>query len=141
MECQIEIKIVETPIDIHAIDAFTRHPNCGGVSLFIGNVRNVTAGKPVQHLEFEAYTSMAVKELQKIADFIVMAWSPKRIIIHHRIGILDIGETAVAIGVACPHRKNAIAACSYAIDTLKQTVPIWKKEVFDDGEVWVAAHP
>lgn len=141
MQSKIEIKIVDHPIDINMIDQFTRHDACGGVSLFIGNVRNHTAGKSVRHLEFEAYEPMAIKELKKIAEFMQLAWSTERIIIHHRVGTLQIGETAVAIGVACPHRKNAIAACTYAIDTLKQTVPIWKKEIFEDGEVWVAAHP
>lgn len=116
-------------------------PSCGGISLFVGNVRNLTKEKTVISLTFEAYEPMAIKEMQIIVDTIKEKWNVRHVAIHHRIGTLTIGETAVIIGVSGPHRKDAIAACSYAIDTLKQTVPIWKKEIFEDGEVWVAAHP
>ena len=84
---------------------------------------------------------MAIKELDKIADTIFEKWPVKKLAIHHRVGNLEIGEVAVAIAISCPHRKNAFEACAYAIDTLKETVPIWKKEIFEDGEVWVSAHP
>ena len=92
-------------------------------------------------LEFEAYEPMAISEMRKIAEQILEKWPAKKVSFHHRIGNLEIGEVAVIIAVSCPHRRESFAACQYAIDTLKQTVPIWKKEIFEDGEVWVAAHP
>jgi molybdopterin synthase catalytic subunit len=116
-------------------------PSCGGIDVFIGAVRNSTKGKAVQRLEFEAYETMAVKELHKIADTVLAQWPVEKVLIHHRTGVLQVGEVPVVIAVAAAHRAAAFEACRYAIDTLKETVPIWKKEVFEDGEVWVAAHP
>jgi molybdopterin synthase catalytic subunit len=84
---------------------------------------------------------MAVSEMRKIAETVQARWQAEKVLIHHRTGSLDIGEIAVIISVSTPHRKAAFEACQYAIDTLKETVPIWKKEIFADGEVWVAAHP
>jgi molybdopterin synthase catalytic subunit len=104
-------------------------------------VRNATKGKQVVRLEFEAYEKMAVSELNKIAEEVVKRWPVHKIVIHHRTGILEVGEVPVIIAVSAAHRAAAFDACRYTIDTLKQTVPIWKKEVFEDGEVWVAAHP
>lgn len=92
-------------------------------------------------LEFEAYEAMALPEMRKIADDAMQKFPILRISMHHRTGVLDIGEIPVVIAVSSAHRAAAFAACQYCIDTLKQTVPIWKKEIFEDGEVWVAAHP
>ena len=117
------------------------HPAAGGTVVFVGTVRNQTKGRAVVKLEFEAYEPMAIKEMKKIADAVSNKWSALKVCIHHRVGSLAIGEIAVIIAVSTPHRKAAFDACEYAIDTLKETVPIWKKEVFEDGEVWVAAHP
>lgn len=114
---------------------------CGAIDVFIGTVRNQTQQKEVKRLDFEAYAPMAVKEMRKIALQAKEKWPVDKIAIHHRHGVLEIGEIAVVIAVSTPHRKASFAACQYAIDTLKETVPIWKKEVFSDGEVWVAAHP
>ncbi|MEQ9230937.1 MAG: molybdenum cofactor biosynthesis protein MoaE [Cyclobacteriaceae bacterium] len=113
----------------------------GGTVVFVGTVRNQTKGKPVVRLEFEAYAPMAEKEMLKIADQITEKWDALHVAIHHRVAVLKIGEVPVVIAVSTPHRKAAFEACQYAIDTLKETVPIWKKEVFEDGEVWVASHP
>lgn len=115
--------------------------NTGGMAVFIGTVRNQTKGKPVVRLEFEAYAPMAIAEMRKIAEQAKAKWDTVKIAIHHRTGVLRIGEIAVIIAVTTPHRKAAFEACQYCIDTLKETVPIWKKEIFEDGEVWVAAHP
>lgn len=123
------------------VEAFVQDVSCGGIVSFIGTVRDNTAGKEVLYLEFESYEPMAIKEMKKIARQLMGRWPVKKVSIHHRTGRLKIGEAAVVIAVACPHRANAFAACLYAIDTLKETVPIWKKEVFRDGEIWVAAHP
>jgi molybdopterin synthase catalytic subunit len=95
----------------------------------------------VVRLEFEAYAPMAVREMQKIAEQAFGRWPLLRMAIHHRTGVLPIGDIAVVIAVSAAHRGPAFDACQYAIDTLKQTVPIWKKEIFEDGEVWVSAHP
>lgn len=136
-----DIQILDKPLDVqYCIDA-VMSPECGGIDVFIGTVRNATKGKTVVQLEFEAYEAMAVKEIQKIADTVFEKWPVQKLVIHHRTGILNIGEVPVIIAVAAAHRAAAFDACRYTIDTLKQTVPIWKKEVFDDGEVWVAAHP
>lgn len=92
-------------------------------------------------LEFEAYEKMAIAEMQKIAAYALSTWSLQKLLIHHRTGTLAVGDIPVIIGASAAHRDAAFDACRYAIDTLKQTVPIWKKEIFEDGEYWVAAHP
>lgn len=116
-------------------------PQSGGIDVFIGTVRNSTKGKVVVRLDFEAYEPMALKEMEKIAAQAFEKWPVQKLLIHHRVGILAVGEIPVIIAVSCAHRDAAFEACRFVIDTLKQTVPIWKKEVFEDGEVWVAAHP
>ncbi|MTI22320.1 molybdenum cofactor biosynthesis protein MoaE [Fulvivirga sp. RKSG066] len=135
------IKITNEVLDRDAIISAVEVDSAGGICSFIGTVRNATNNKKVQRLEFEAYETMALKELQKIVDDIKQKWPVKMVVIHHRTGLVNIGEDAVVIAVSSAHRKEAFAACQYAIDTLKQTVPIWKKEVFEDGEEWVSAHP
>ena len=109
--------------------------------MFIGTVRDMTKGKKVLRLEFEAYESMAVKEMEKIASEVIAKWPVHKILIHHRTGVLGVGEIPVIIVVSAAHRAAAFDACRYAIDTLKQMVPIWKKEVFEDGEQWVTPTP
>ncbi len=114
---------------------------CGGINVFVGTVRNITKGKRVIRLEFEAYETMALSEMHKIAKDVFKKWEVQKILIHHRTGILYPKDVPVVIAVGAAHRDAAFTACRYIIDTLKETVPIWKKEVFEDGEVWVAAHP
>ena len=137
----IDIKLKNTPLIPQECIDFTASDSAGGSVVFIGTVRDNTKGKPVVRLEFEAYEPMAISEMRKIAEKAEARWHCEKISIHHRTGSLDIGEIAVVIAVATPHRKAAFEACEYCIDTLKETVPIWKKEIFEDGEVWVAAHP
>ena len=137
----IDIKISVDPLQIQSCIDWVMSPECGGINVFIGSVRNVTKGKKVVRLEFEAYESMAMNEMNKIAKDVLKKWPVQKILIHHRTGILQTGEVPVIIAVAAAHRDAAFDACRYTIDTLKQTVPIWKKEVFEDGEGWVAAHP
>lgn len=137
----IDIQLLSHPLSIQACEAFVATPEAGGSVVFIGTVRNKTQLKTVTRLEFEAYEPMAIIEMRKIAEEAIRTFSVLKIAIHHHIGILDIGELAVVIAVSAPHRGAAFVACEYCIDTLKKTVPIWKKEVFEDGEVWVAAHP
>lgn len=137
----IDIQISDKPLDQLKGQEMGLDAGSGGVVDFIGTVRNATQNKTVLHLDFEAYIPMAIKEMTKIAESIQTKWPVKSVIIHHRIGQLIVGEVAVFIRVSSAHRKEAFEACQFAIDTLKETVPIWKKEVFEDGEVWVSAHP
>ncbi len=137
----IDIKILDTPLNIQSCIDWVMSPECGGIDVFIGTVRNATKGKTVVQLEFEAYESMAINEMKKIAEDVLQKWPVQKILIHHRTGLLNIGEVPVVIAVAAAHRDAAFEACRYTIDTLKHSVPIWKKEVFENGEVWVAAHP
>jgi len=137
----LEIQIYDTPLDLmHCVRAVS-DTGSGGIQIFIGNVRNQTAGKPVVRLEYEAYYSMALREMEKIAAEAGRRWEITGVVVHHRTGVLGTGETAVIVAVGAAHRHAAIEACRYIIDTLKATVPIWKKEVFEDGEVWVSAYP
>lgn len=137
----LDIQLKETPLDVERCYNLVANNSAGGISLFVGTVRDQTKGKKVIRLEFEAYAPMAVSEMQKIAEQAQSKWQVEKMCIHHRTGALQVGEIAVIIAVATPHRKAAFEACQYAIDTLKKSVPIWKKEIFEDGEVWVAAHP
>jgi molybdopterin synthase catalytic subunit len=137
----IDIQLLDRPLKPQRCIDYVSHPAAGGIDVFIGTVRDHTKGKTVVRLDFEAYDKMAISEMRKIAEQIVERWPAYRVSIHHRVGSLQIGDIAVIIAVSTPHRKAAFEACQYAIDTLKETVPIWKKEIFEDGEVWVAAHP
>jgi molybdopterin synthase catalytic subunit len=137
----IDIHISSEALDIPACIDRVQSPACGGIDVFIGTVRGSTKEKKVIRLEYETYESMALIEMNKIAEAALNRWPIENILIHHRVGILNVNEAAVIIAVAAPHREAAFEACRYIIDTLKQTVPIWKKEVFEDGEMWVAAHP
>ena len=135
------IKISSEPLHIPSCIDWAISPQSGGIDVFIGTVRNATKGKTVLRLEFEAYETMAVKEIEKIAADIFTKWPVHKVLIHHRTGTLAVGEVPVVIAVSAAHRAAAFDACRYAIDTLKQTVPIWKKEVFEDGEEWVTPTP
>ncbi len=135
------IELTEKPIDIQKVIDAVRDENAGGIDVFIGTVRDNTNGRDVLALEFEAYESMALSELRKIIEVASAKWPVIKIAVSHAVGRKQIGELAVVIAVSASHRDAAFQACRYVIDTLKQTVPIWKKEIFEDGEVWVAAHP
>ena len=135
------IKISDEPLNIQSCIEWAMSPQAGGIDVFIGTVRDTTKGKNVVRLEFEAYESMALNEMEKIAAEILTKWPVQKVLIHHRTGILSVGEVPVIIVVAATHRAAAFDACRYAIDTLKQTVPIWKKEIFEDGAEWVTPTP
>lgn len=130
-----------TSIPTTEIEHFVSTPASGGIVVFVGTVRNHTQSKEVKHLYFEAYEPMAIAEMKKIIELAQKRWALHKMAIHHRLGDVAIGEAAVVIACSSTHRKAAFEACSFAIDTLKETVPIWKKEFFEDGEVWVSAHP
>ena len=131
------IRVHNGPIDVVALDAEVRDDGDGAVSLFLGTVRNVNAGRRVIFLEYEAYVPMAEREMQRIAEEARARFGVSRVGIVHRLGRLDIGEASVAIAVAAPHRAAAMDACRFVIDSLKRSVPIWKREHFDGGEVWI----
>jgi molybdopterin synthase catalytic subunit len=122
------------PLDLQEVYALADEPGNGAVVLMSGMVRNQTDGKGVVALEYQAYEPMAKQIFAQIAVEIRQRWPDvRRVVIHHRTGRLDIGEISVLIAMGCPHRAEAFAACQYAIDTLKQQAPIWKKEWFVDG--------
>lgn len=135
------IKITSEKLNLQECYDFVEDPSCGGISAFVGTVRNDTQGKEVKQLDFSTYKPMALKEMQKIAVKALEKYPIEKIAIHHAEGMLQIGDVPVIITTSSKHRKAAFEACQFAIDTLKETVPIWKKEYFSDGEIWVNAHP
>ena len=139
--CKSSIKITSEELDLQECYDFVTDASCGGVSAFIGTVRNDTKGKEVTQLDFSTYKPMAIKEMQKIADLALEKFNIEKIAIHHAEGMLQIGAVPVIITASAKHRIAAFEACQFAIDTLKETVPIWKKEHFSDGKIWVNAHP
>lgn len=134
------IRMTTEPIDdamIRALVARVTAQSDGGVVTFEGIVRNSSRGKRIRYLEYEAYPGMAEAEMAKIAATVEERWGARGIAMIHRTGRLEIGECSVVVVVACPHRAEAFDACRFAIDTLKATVPIWKKEVAEDGAEWI----
>lgn len=141
MKKNISIVLTSEKLDLTTCNAFVEDDACGGIALFVGTVRNHTKGKEVKRLDFSAYEPMAIKEMHKISEQALEKFSISKIAIHHAIGNLHIGDIPVIIAVSSAHRSAAFDACQFAIDTLKETVPIWKKEHFEDGEIWVNSHP
>lgn len=135
------IKITEKHIDVQKVIDTASSLDAGAVNVFIGTVRNNAMGKKVVWLEYEAYETMAVSEIRKIIDEASHKWPLMGWAVSHRIGTLRPGEVAVVVAVSTPHRKDSFEACQHIIDKLKANVPIWKKEVFEDGEEWVSARP
>jgi molybdopterin synthase catalytic subunit len=129
------VRLTREPIDAAGLTAAAAAD--GAVCLFLGVVRNENGGRPVRYLEYEAYEEMALPLMQQIAADARRRWPVTELRLVHRLGRLEIGETSVAVAVSAPHRGPAFEACRYAIDTLKKTVPIWKKEFYADGAVWL----
>lgn len=129
-------ELVNTPIDPTAAVRHVRAGQDGAIVTFDGFVRNESHGRATQHLEYEAYASMALAKMGEIGTQIHEKFAIHRVVILHRLGRLEVGETSVFIAVSAPHRPAAFEACRFAIDTLKKTVPIWKKEYFEDGAIW-----
>lgn len=141
MKTNSSIIVSSEKLNLQTCYDFVQDASCGGIALFVGTVRNATKGKEVVLLDFSAYKAMAIKEMQKIAEQALEKYDIHKIAIHHFEGALKIGEIPVIIAVSSAHRDASFKACQYAIDTLKETVPIWKKEHFVDGSVWVNSHP
>jgi molybdopterin synthase catalytic subunit len=135
------VALVRDPIDAAAIVASVKQGEDGAVVVFDGIVRNNTRGRRTLYLVYEAYESMAVAQIEKLAEEAVASHGVRQVAIVHRLGKLEVGETSVLIAVASAHRGQAFDACRWIIDTLKKTVPIWKKEHFEDGAVWADGEP
>ena len=135
-------KITSEEIELGDVIRVVEAGDAGAIVHFLGVVRNNTEGREVSYLEYEAYPPMAEKKMAEIAQEIHEKWGLDRVAMIHRVGRLEIGEVSVAVAVASPHRKEAFEACHYAMNRLKQTVPIWKREVWTDGEEeWVKPDP
>lgn len=132
--------VAESPIDDSLVEGFARESD-GAVVSFVGVVRDVTGEKKVSELQYEAYEEMAETEMRRIALEACDRWKIGRVLIAHRTGSLQVGEVSVVIAVSAPHRDEAFQACRFCIETLKQTVPIWKKELFSDGTSDWVSHP
>ena len=134
------IRLTTEPIDYHALTEQVCRPNCGAVVTFLGTVRDLTGDRVTRALDYEAYPGMAEKKMAEIERDTRARWPVGEIALVHRLGHLDVGEVSVAVAVSCPHRAQAFEACRFAIDRLKELVPIWKKENWADGSTeWV--HP
>ena len=129
--------VTNQPIDLNELVLFVTDPEAGAIATFIGTTRNNNEGRKVIGLDYEAYPQMAEKELARIGEDAKKQWPICRMAIVHRLGPVKIGEASVIIAVSSAHRDAAFAACRYAIEEIKKTVPIWKKEVFEGGEVWI----
>ena len=131
------IQLTQEPLDRSTLIAAVSHASVGGIVIFEGVVRDHARGKQIRYLEYDAYPEMAEQQIRVIVDEAQKRWDVEHVAVAHRFGRLEIGEASVIIVVATPHRAEAFEACRYIIDTLKTTVPIWKKEVATNGEEWV----
>jgi len=130
-------EIADAPLSVDAVAAKVARRSSGAIATFTGVVRERSRGRQVDHLEYEAYPEMALAKMREIAAEIRGKWEVDAVAMSHRVGRLDVGEASVVIAVAAPHRQQALEACAYAIERLKVTVPIWKKEVWTDGSEWI----
>jgi molybdopterin synthase catalytic subunit len=131
------VAITQAPLDVHSLTSVVLASGDGAVASFVGVVRNENIGRRVLFLEYEAYEALAIKALDRIVAETRSAWPDTRVAVHHRVGRIEIGDASIVIAAASPHRAHAFAACRYAIERVKQIVPIWKREHFEGGEVWL----
>lgn len=132
-------EITEAPLSMDALAQEVGQNTSGAVASFLGIVRGFARGRQVEYLEYDAYPEMAITKMHQIGEEIRQRWPIDRLAIMHRIGHLAIGEASVAIAVSSPHRREALQACAFAIERLKEIVPIWKKEVWTDGAEWIGS--
>ncbi len=135
------IQVKDEPLDLSEVSDLVQDESGGAIVTFTGIVRRQSQGRAVERLDYESYGPMATKEMAMIAKEIETKWDGAIVAIHHRVGSLPVGELAVVIAVCTPHRQEAFDACSYAIERLKERVPIWKHEFFTDGSQWVGWGP
>jgi molybdopterin synthase catalytic subunit len=131
------VQLTREPLDRDALVAAVSHPSVGGIVVFEGVVRDNARGKQIRYLEYDVYQEMAELQIDSIIAEVRRRWGVERVAVAHRFGRMEVGEASVIIAVASPHRAEAFEACRYIIDSLKTTVPIWKKEVSINGEEWV----
>lgn len=131
------IRLQTDPIRVEELFAAVAARGDGAVALFLGTVRDENRGRKVLRLEYQAYEEMARLEMERVGEQARERFPISRLAIAHRTGTLEIGDVSVAVAVAAPHRAEALEACRFVIDTLKRTVPVWKKETFEGGEVWI----
>ena len=136
-EVGVLFELTDQPLDSRRLEAAVGRAGAGAICTFTGVVRDNSRGRTTTRLEYEAYPGMAESQMRAIAAEIADRWPEARVAMAHRTGVLEIGEASVVVSVSCPHRGDAIAACKWGIDRLKETVPVWKKEFFADGEVWI----
>jgi MoaE-MoaD fusion protein len=136
-EAGVLFELTDQPLDPRRLEAAVARAGAGAICTFTGVVRDNSRGRETTQLEYEAYPGMAESQMRAIAAEIAERWPEARVAMAHRTGVLEIGEASVVVAVSCPHRGDAIAACKWGIDRLKETVPVWKKEFFADGEVWI----
>lgn len=127
----------EAPLSVEAVSRRVMHPGAGAVDVFVGVVRDHAEGRAVSSLEYSAYESMALKELTRIVDEVEAKYPGARCAVHHRLGLLQVGELAIVCAASTPHRAESFAACRLLIEEIKHRVPIWKRERGPDGEIWV----
>ena len=130
-------RLTEDPIELAAVVAEVEDERAGAIATFVGTVRAESRGRKVVRLEYEAYEGMAENVMADLAEQLLERYDLCAVAITHRVGVCEIGEPSVAIAVSAPHRQDALAACKDVIDTLKETVPLWKKEVYEGGEEWI----
>jgi molybdopterin synthase catalytic subunit len=131
------LRVTDKPIDLQELVDWVTDPEAGAITTFIGTTRNNNQGRNVIALDYEAYPEMAEKELARLSEEAKKRWQICRMSIVHRIGPVQITEPSVMIAVSAAHREAAFAACRFAIEEIKKTVPIWKKEVYEGGEIWI----
>jgi molybdopterin converting factor subunit 1 len=136
-EAGVRFELTDQPLDARRLEAAVAHAGAGAICTFTGVVRDNSRGRATTRLEYEAYPGMAESQMRAVAAEIAERWPEARVAMAHRTGVLEIGEASVVVSVSCPHRGDAIAACKWGIDRLKETVPVWKKEFFADDEVWI----
>jgi molybdopterin converting factor subunit 1 len=134
-------RVTREPLDPQRLVNLVRRDESGALALFYGVVRDHSQGRRVLYLEYDAYPSMAVKKIKQVAEEVRSRWEITDVAIHHRIGRLEVGETSLLVAVSAAHRREAFEACRYAVDRIKEIVPVWKKEVWEGGESWVEGHP
>jgi molybdopterin synthase catalytic subunit len=132
------LRVVDGPIDVAAVRDAVSDPGFGAILVFEGVGRNSFGGRPVRGLAYEAWGDVAERELRRIADEVEARWPGARLAVVHRTGEVAIGEPSVVVAVGAPHRDAAYSASRHAIDTLKERLPVWKKELYADGEAWIA---
>ncbi len=136
---KILAKTTQEPINMQELSDFVADPGAGAMASFVGTTRDTNEGRRVIRLEYECYPGMAEKEMTKIGQQVLERWPVLKIALIHRLGRVDIGQASVAIAVSSSHRHAAFEACHYAINTLKESVPIWKKELYEGGQVWIGS--